>query len=121
MPGAPAGSILPPYRFWFGAGRRVWALAGACPPQGLTLLPRSAPVFENSSRIVIVMEYASRHRLTPEKAAVGAKSLYLPGPLPKHPNPAGTLRSESEMERKLRFLPPIEMRPWGRKESDMTQ
>ena len=27
------------------------------------------------------------------------------------PNPAGTLRSESEMERKLRFLPPIEMRP----------
>ena len=38
----------------------MWALAGACPPQGLTLLPRSAPVFENSSRIVIVMEYASR-------------------------------------------------------------
>jgi len=38
----------------------VWALAGACPPQSLTLLPRSAPVFENSSRIVIVMEYASR-------------------------------------------------------------
>ena len=45
---------------WFGAGTRVWPLVGVCPPQGLTLLPRSAPVFENSSRIVIVMEYASR-------------------------------------------------------------
>ena len=38
----------------------MWPLAGASPPKGLTLLPLSAPVFENSSRIVIVMEYASR-------------------------------------------------------------
>lgn len=38
----------------------MWPLARASPPKGLTLLPPSAPVFENSSRIVIVMEYASR-------------------------------------------------------------
>ena len=44
-----------------GPGRRMWhPVGGSALWRGLTFLSCCAPVFENSSKIVIVMEYASR-------------------------------------------------------------
>lgn len=46
---------------WFGSGEECVTPRGEqCALKGLTSPPCCAPVFENSSKIVIVMEYASR-------------------------------------------------------------